>query len=294
MPRNNHPSKIVLTRSLYDAVTARRAAQRSAQGLPPEDPKDVPWLCEDEIEIGESQRTRPHEIAPPLRVRLTRAAKAKIAQREESNPGFERHSRKCALCRHPSLDEIERAYLGWNSVYDICRFFQIDDPDAVYRHVRAAALDVARRQNVRTVVENFIEESRHVKITSSTVLRSIRALSCLDDKGRWTDPPRTHILVRGSDVHPVPASSELQENENVTASPTFEQPTGSEEENAGASPAFEQRQPHAERDSVLISAPAQETEEAGAIPCPESSEPIENSAADQPFHWPLITHRGQI
>ncbi|MGB6482692.1 MAG: hypothetical protein WBE86_04310 [Candidatus Acidiferrales bacterium] len=200
MPRNDRPVKMVLARSIYDAVTARRAAQRAAGGLPPEDPKDVPWLCEDEIEAGEKQPTGQQEIAPPLRGRLARAAKAKIAERIAANPAFERHSRKCALCRHPALDEIERAYLGWHSVYDICRFFQIDDPDTIYRHVRAAALDVARRQNVRTVVENFIEQSRHVKITSSTILRSIRALSCLDDDGRWTDPPRTHIFVRGPDL----------------------------------------------------------------------------------------------
>src|SRR6185437_3030244 len=48
---------------------------------------------------------------------------------------------------------------------------------------------------------------RTVKVTSSTVIRSIRALSCLDEKGRWTDPPSTHILVRGNDASAADARS---------------------------------------------------------------------------------------
>jgi hypothetical protein len=249
MPRNNRPFKMVLARSIYDSVTARRAAQRQAQGLPSEDPKDIPWLCEDEIEAGESQTTGPQEIVPPLRARLTRAAKAKIAERSAADPAFERHSRKCALCRHPALDEIERAYLGWHSAYDICRFFQIDDPDTLYRHARAAALDVARRQNVRTVVENFVERSRHVKITSSTVLHSIRALSCLDDNGRWTDPPRTHILVRGPDIRSAADLPETGQGPTQETKESAGSPTSDIRSVGGVSPSSEQRETHGDDSS---------------------------------------------
>ncbi|MGB6076592.1 MAG: hypothetical protein WBG29_13225 [Candidatus Acidiferrales bacterium] len=282
MPRSNRPSKIVLTRGLYEAVTSRRAAQRAAQALPPEDPKDLPWLCEDEIEAAESQRTGPQEIAPPLRARLTRAAKAKIAERSAADPAFERHSRKCALCRHPALDEIERAYLRWHSAYDICRFFQIDDPDTLYRHARAAALDVARRQIVRTVVENFIEQSRKVKITSSTVLHSIRALSCLDDNGRWTDPPRTHILVRGPDIRPAADLPETGQVSPQATEQTGDSPT-SDIRAVGGVPSFEQREPYHGRDSGLLKNGDTE-EDAGAPPSTEQREPHdENSPADSSF-----------
>jgi hypothetical protein len=213
---------MVLTRSLYDAVTARRAAQRAAEGLPPEDPKDLPWLREDEISAEEKQPSGPQEIAPPPPTRgpLCRAAKAKIAERSESIPGFDRHSRKCQICRSPYVDYIEQVYLQWERVDLICSYFQLADTDTVYRHARAAGLDVLRRQNSRWVVEQFIEQWRTVKITSSTVIRSIRALSCLDDKGRWTDLPKTHILVRGSDVPPNERSESADENAPLPPAPS--------------------------------------------------------------------------
>jgi hypothetical protein len=301
MPRQNRPCKMTLTRGLYDAVTARRAAQRAADGLPPKDPKDLPWLCEDEIAAGK-QRTGPQQIAPAAR--LTRAAKAKIARRGEANAGFERHARKCALCRHPALDEIERAYLGWQSGYDICRFFQIDDPDTVYRHVRAAGLDLARRQNVRTVVEHFIEQSRHVKITSSTILRSIRALSCLDDNGRWTDPPRTHILVHGPDIRSLPESGNTSPTDTEECDTTPPSSREAEDEDGGMPPSFERSEPVDENSStdslVTRHSPAlREVEwplatESSAPPPREQREPCENSSADSLFHWPLITHHGPL
>jgi hypothetical protein len=292
---HNDDAKITLPRETYECFAGYRAARRAAQGLPPEDPKDIPWLCEHEVEAEENQRTTPEESSTP-RGRLTRAAKAKIAERDAAIPGFERHSRKCALCRHPALEEIERAYLAWHSVFDICRFFEIDDPDTIYRHVRAAQLDVARRQNVRTVVENFIEQSRHVKITSSTILRSIRALSCLDDNGRWTDPPRTHILVRGPDI----ASSDSRSSDSGLPESGMTSTTEIREASSAAirMPSAAQYEPYRERKSGLPTndssfptctaeaaptavSPAETQRGAGQPPHSERSEPLyENSSAD--------------
>src|SRR6185437_9581005 len=191
---------------------------------------------------------------PPTRGPLCRAAKAKVAERTAAIPGFDRHSRKCQICRSPYVDYIEQLYLQWEEVDLICRYFQLADADTVYRHARAAGLDVLRRQNSRWVVEQFIEQWRFVKITSSTVIRSIRALSCLDEKGRWTDPPSTHILVRGNDASASTSSSDsglpesgvtsttdIREANPATVLPALSSPAVGEVE---GSPSTEQRKPN--------------------------------------------------
>lgn len=212
MSETTYP-KIVFDDSFYEILAKRRAdrnAQLAAQGLPPIS-TEPGYISESQARAEAEARAKQraanatandaakHAPPPPTRGPLCRAAKAKVAERIASLPGFERHSRKCRICRSPYFDAIEEAYLRWYPVEFIAKYFQFDS-EALYRHARAAALDQARRQNVRWVVEQFIEQWRNVKITSAAVIRSIRALSCLDDKGRWTDLPKTHIVVRGSDA----------------------------------------------------------------------------------------------
>lgn len=199
----NLAPKIIIDDSFYEILANRRAARNAelaAQGLPPLE-NDSSFMSESQARAEAEARAkqRATQAAPPVLPRPGWAVRSILKTRRESIDGFERHSRKCYLCRHPHLEEIENAYLNWHSAYDICRLFQVADPDMLYRHARAARLDAARRGNVRYVVEHFIEQAHNVKITSSTVLRSIRALSCLDDKGRWADLPKTHIVVRGGD-----------------------------------------------------------------------------------------------
>jgi hypothetical protein len=208
----NPPVKPVLTDGFFDVVLHKRAQDNerlAAQGLPPR--TDELWcISESDARIlaaDEAKRRGDQAaalVAPPAPTRgpLCRAAKAKSAERNASIPGFERHSRKCQICRHPYYDSIEASYLNWENVVATCRYFQLADADTIYRHARAAGLDVIRRQNVRVVIERFIEKAADAKVTVTSTLRSIRALSCLDDKGRWTDLPKTHILRRGPDASP--------------------------------------------------------------------------------------------
>lgn len=126
--------------------------------------------------------------------------RAILAERRASIPGFNRHSRKCEICHDADVLEIEQAFVNWCSAPYIVRTFNLEYKDTVYCHARALGLDIVRRQNVRVAVEKLIEEVDQVKVTSATVLRAIRALSCIDDKGRWTDPPSTHIVLTGKDM----------------------------------------------------------------------------------------------
>ena len=226
--RNQSPVKIIVADSLYEILAERRAdrnAKLAADGLPPAE-DDFPFITKEQAEAQAqaeaNQRTAQNAASlappPPTRGPLCRAAKTKVAERNAAIPGFDRHSRKCQICRSPYVDYIEQVYLQWEEVDLICRYFQLVDPDTVYRHARAAGLDVLRRQNPRWVLEQFIEQWRTVKITSSTVIRSIRALSCLDEKGRWTDLPKTHILVRGADSSAPLRSPDLQEDGDLPPS----------------------------------------------------------------------------
>lgn len=200
----NLTQKIIIDDSFYEILANRRAtanAELAAQGLPPlEDNSTFISESQARAEAEARAKQRAAQNAPIVLPPPGWAVRSLLRTRRKSIDGFERHSRKCRLCRHPHLQEIENAYLNWHSAYDICDDFHVDDPDTLYRHARAARLDASRRGNVRCVVEHFIEQAHNVNITSSTVLRSIRALSCLDDQGRWTDPPKTHILMRGDDA----------------------------------------------------------------------------------------------
>ncbi|MGB6876297.1 MAG: hypothetical protein WBD87_09720 [Candidatus Acidiferrales bacterium] len=200
MPQDQ-PVQIVVTPELAEVLASRRQArnaQLTAAGQPPVQ-DESPFISSADLEKENARAAQ-----KPRRTRITPAAKAKIDARCKSIPGFERHSRKCCICRHPHVDAIEEIYLNWYSGRDICAFFHLNDPDIVYRHGHAAGLDVLRRQNVRAVIERFIEQWPRIKVSSSTIIRSIRALSCLDDKGHWADLPSTHILLSGQ---PLPAEA---------------------------------------------------------------------------------------
>ncbi|MGH9732508.1 MAG: hypothetical protein ACRD4A_12490 [Candidatus Acidiferrales bacterium] len=210
MSQNDPPYKIVLSPVMAQIMAERRADQNArlaAQGLPPIE-TESPFISTDEYEAEEKAREKqrgaqkPQPFPKPTSNRLTAAAKAKITARSQSIPGFERHSRKCQICRNPEVDAIEQVYLDWYNVRHIASYFQFDDADVIYRHARATGLDVLRRQNVRIVVERFIEQGHYIKVTVPGILRSIRALSCLDEKGRWTELPSTHILLSGKDLPP--------------------------------------------------------------------------------------------
>lgn len=287
MSHNDLPPRIIVDPSLYEIVAKRRAdrnAARAADGLPPTD-DDFPFITQEQADAADAQekarraRQKPaSNLAPPPPTRgpLCRAAKAKLAERNASISGFERHSRKCRICRSPYVDAIEQIYLQWERVDRICEYFQLGDGDTVYRHARAAGLDVLRRQNSRWVVEQFIEQWRSVKISSATVIRSIRALSCLDDKGRWTDLPKTHIVVRG----PGAASREsdtglLEPGPTGSSAPSPERSSGPQNDVPFS---FERSEPHRGSDSGLPASGSSPTAvTVSSLPSKRTSRPLDDA-----------------
>src|SRR5271155_2451481 len=102
---------------------------------------------------------------------------------------FNYHSRKCVICRHPDRAAIEEEFVHWGGVGDIARIYHLGDSRSVYRPAPATGLTLRRRENLHSVLDIFLEKARGAKMSGDSILRAIRAYSCVDSLGRWVDPP---------------------------------------------------------------------------------------------------------
>jgi hypothetical protein len=111
---------------------------------------------------------------------------------EAAAPDPNRHSRKCSVCNHPERDAIEEEFLDWRSPHAISHDYDVHRK-SIYRHAHAMGLFAQRRGNVSSVLEHLIEQAEHAKVTGETIISAIRAFTCLQDDGRWVEPPRRVI-----------------------------------------------------------------------------------------------------
>jgi hypothetical protein len=132
---------------------------------------------------------------------------------DPADPG--RHERLCSICRHPERDAIEEAFLQWQRACDIFREFKLPSRTTVYRHAHAVGLFEQRARALRFVLENIMEESSACAPSADSIIRAVRAYSCLDDRGRWIEPPRRLIIQR----EPFPAPA-LPPGREITVEPT--------------------------------------------------------------------------
>jgi hypothetical protein len=130
----------------------------------------------------------------------------------EADPG--RHERLCSICHHPDRDAIEEAFLQWQRACDIHREFKLPSRTTVYRHAHAVGLFEQRARALRFVLENIMEESSACAPSADSIIRAVRAYSCLDDRGRWIEPPRRLIIQR----EPFPAPA-LPPGREITVEP---------------------------------------------------------------------------
>jgi hypothetical protein len=188
--------KSSLDQEINQAIVARRAAK----DRPPMDMNSV--SDDDSAALAEMYRRADEAAADEEKTaRAARTgARDKLKLRRETIPGFDRHSRKCQICSHDYMEDIEEAYFNWTSAGSIQEEFEISSIDAVYRHARATGLDVLRRENARFAIEKLVEEVDDAHVSGGTVIRAVRSLSLIDGKGRWTDPPAKHIIVTGRDL----------------------------------------------------------------------------------------------
>src|SRR5271168_1593494 len=109
-----------------------------------------------------------------------------------------RHRYKCVVCHHPDREEIEEEYLNWREVPQIASQYEIDDYRSIHFHARAYGLVQARRENVRSALDNIVQNSLSAKVTGDTVIRAIRAYSCLTETGEWIEPGEGVVFAAGS------------------------------------------------------------------------------------------------
>ena len=142
---------------------------------------------------GRSRRKRSRRTPRVSR----KEARARLKLRLESIPGFNRHSRKCQICNHPEIEELEDEFLNWASAHWIKKAFKLSDESTIYRHARATGLDAVRRENLGMALEKIVQEIDHLETPTVTeVIRAVRTLARINSSGQWVFPPATQISNR--------------------------------------------------------------------------------------------------
>ena len=112
-----------------------------------------------------------------------------------------RHSRKCKICRHSDREDMEQEYRDWRSPYEIAQDYKVQ-PRALYRHLEAMGLPAKRSASVRMILERILERGAETPITGDTILRAVRAYTCLTDDIKWVEPERHPVVIRQDSPNP--------------------------------------------------------------------------------------------
>jgi hypothetical protein len=115
---------------------------------------------------------------------------------------LERHSRRCIICHHPEREAIEEEFVHWRAPWKLSQDYKLADYRTVYRHARAAGLLLQRREHLHSALDAFVESVDDVTFTGDTILRAMRAYSCIDSHGRWTEIPTQVQFSTSSNAHP--------------------------------------------------------------------------------------------
>ena len=115
---------------------------------------------------------------------------------------LERHSRRCIICHHPEREAIEEEFVHWRAPWKLSQDYNLNDYRTVYRHARAAGLLLQRRERLHSALDAFVESVDDVTFTGDTILRAMRAYSCIDSHGRWTEIPTQIQFSTSTDGHP--------------------------------------------------------------------------------------------
>ena len=127
--------------------------------------------------------------APAYTTRSTTGNTTKTLSKKQQSIAFDRHRRKCVICRHPDRDAIEEEFIHWRGPYELALQYKIADYRTLYRHARAAGILLTRRENFHSALDSIVEAAAEARVTGDCVIRAIRAYSCIDRHGRWTEIP---------------------------------------------------------------------------------------------------------
>lgn len=108
-------------------------------------------------------------------------------------PDLAHHRLKCIICRHKKRGAIEEAFIHWGSPWFISLDFRVSKR-TLYRHAHAVGLFTRRREKLRFILEHILERAQEAQVRADTVIRALRAYTCLTDDGRWHEPPARVIF----------------------------------------------------------------------------------------------------
>ena len=97
-----------------------------------------------------------------------------------------RHEAKCTICSHINREEIEQAFVNWNSPTRIARDHAVTR-DSIYRHARALNLMERRRRNVRAALERIIESAGEVEVNAAAVVSAVATYAKLNSRGELVE-----------------------------------------------------------------------------------------------------------
>jgi ribosomal protein S14 len=100
---------------------------------------------------------------------------------------MKRHAARCRICGHPRQEEIERAYLHWESPEEIAARFKLGSRHSVYRHAEALGLARMRARNLNDALYRLIERVDEVKPTAASIVAAGRLSAKINARGEWVD-----------------------------------------------------------------------------------------------------------
>jgi hypothetical protein len=170
------------------------------------------FLGEEPLEVSAPAPALPAKRAPRRRrrkqrptVRATRKSQPFTARPPESETPLERHERKCLICHHPERETIEDMFVHWHQPFRMAHDYDLP-LRSLYRHAHATGLLAARRRNLRCVLDHILERATSIHITSDSIVRAVRAYTCLTDDNKWVEPA-THVIVSPGSPAPPPRNS---------------------------------------------------------------------------------------
>ena len=159
---------------------------------------------EEPVEPARSEPRRPKKKSRPRRRSRARRPQQTAPPAAELSPR-DYHESRCSICNHPERDAIEEEFLHWYGPTLTASHFNVGWR-ALYRHAHATGLYAARERNLRSALGHIVEQACHITPTVDGVLRAIRAYSCLNRDGQWTEPPAHVVVSSGSRITGPPAA----------------------------------------------------------------------------------------
>jgi hypothetical protein len=143
------------------------------------------------------------ETRAPRKRKRRRAARTQIQGAPPPPPesALERHQRKCVICSHPDREEIEEAFLDWNGPRGIAYDFSID-VRGIFRHAHATGLYEIRQQNLRAALDRVLEHADEARVSADSIVRAVRAYTCLTTDNHWVEPP-TNVIFSSTSAPPL-------------------------------------------------------------------------------------------